>query len=142
MLFSTTMEVLQGALAKFFDCREEAITPDWVIGPEDAQLELDSMDMIELIGQIEHAFGIEISEEVSDAWYNGVTVQELHDAVVAIFERSRGRLQQLWGRRGSAHDPHPSLLLCLYRIDLDYFFNLVYSSPCVFHADWGRSSAG
>lgn len=95
MLFSTTMEVLQGALAKFFDCREEAITPDWVIGPEDAQLELDSMDMIELIGQIEHAFGIEISEEVSDAWYNGVTVQELHDAVVAIFERSRGRLQQL-----------------------------------------------
>lgn len=95
MLFRNTMEVLQATLAEFFDYREEAIMPEWMIGPENAHLELDSMDMIALIGQIEHEFGIEIPDEVSEGWYNGVTVQQLHDDLVSIFEKSHGRLQRL-----------------------------------------------
>lgn len=83
------MERLIRLLAAHFSCRPDEIHPNSVIGADNAEFEIDSIDIIAILHALEQEFKIEIDDEAVEHWYDGVTVQELHDYLVTTYPHLR-----------------------------------------------------
>jgi acyl carrier protein len=75
------MEKLHKIIAKMCAARIEEVTPDKRLVDD---LGADSLDMIEMLMEVEEEFAIEVPDEASDTWKTVADVEKYLESVKAV----------------------------------------------------------
>ena len=79
---ATTFESVQNILADKYSVPKETITPESTL----ESLGLDSLDLIELMFEVEDAFNIRVPQEAGTA-FKAATVQDIVDNIEKLIEQ-------------------------------------------------------
>jgi acyl carrier protein len=78
MIDKTVEETINEVLERDFEIPKEKLEPDAALFSD---LELDSLDIVDLIVALEKAFGIKIRTEAAQSFRDVRTLRDLYDAV-------------------------------------------------------------